>query len=66
MVPGKGVSRYSVDGGELVDKASDKVFFDTIKNGLPEPVEFQILDHGAEETAFVEAATAKLLELIEG
>ena len=65
MIPEKGVSRYSVDGGELVDRASDQAFFDAIESGLPATIDVHRLELGVEEPAFVEAAVEKLLQLIE-
>lgn len=65
MVPEKGVSRYSIEGGSLRDPESDKVFFDTLEQGLPSTVEFQRHDNAAEDTQFVEHAVKSLIGLIE-
>ena len=65
MIPAGGVSRYSVAGGDLEDRESDKAFFDAIANGLPKSIDVQTLDYGAEDPAFVESAVTRLLELIE-
>ena len=65
LIPSQGVSRYSVDGGDLQDRESDRAFFDALRNGLPKTIEFEELDFGAEDPKFVEAAVGKLLSLIE-
>lgn len=64
MVPTKGVSRYSVSGGELEDRESDKVFFDVLRTNMPRQVAFQELELSAEDPAFVEAAVKTLIGLI--
>lgn len=65
MIPTRGVCRYSVEGGELVDRESDAAFFETLKGTMPAAVEVRELDHGAEDPEFVEAAVAALIGLIE-
>ena len=65
MIPTRGVSRYSVDGGDLVDRESDEAFFDVLRTTMPASVELRELDLGAEDPAFVEAAVSTLIDLIE-
>ncbi len=65
MIPRRGVSRYSVEGGPLHDPAGDRVFFDTLRAAMPKTVEVVELDHAAEDPAFVKAAVDKLIALIE-
>ena len=65
LIPEKGVCRYSIDGGPLVDRESDAVFFDTIEQSLPDTVEVQRHPFGAEDPEFVELAVRKLISIIE-
>jgi uncharacterized protein (UPF0261 family) len=65
MIPTRGVSRYSVDGGELVDRESDEAFFDVLRQTMPSSVDLRELDLGVEDPAFVEAAVSALIGLIE-
>lgn len=65
MVPEKGVSRYSIEGGSLRDPESDKVFFDALEKGMPSTIDFQRHDNAAEDTQFVEHAVNSLIEMIE-
>jgi len=65
LIPEKGVSRYSVEGGALVDRASDTAFFEALKSGLPQTIEVKSLDYGAEDPEFVTFAVNSLVSLIE-
>ncbi len=65
MLPTKGVSRYSVSGGELEDRESDQAFFDVLRTSMPRQVSFQEFDLTAEDPAFVEAAVKTLIGLIQ-
>jgi uncharacterized protein (UPF0261 family) len=65
LIPEKGVGRYSVEGGPLVDRDSDKAFFETLKAGLPSTVKVESLDYGAEDPEFVAFAVNSLIGLIE-
>lgn len=64
MLPTKGVSRYSVSGGELEDRESDKALFDVLRTNMPRQVAFQELELSAEDPVFVEAAVKTLIGLI--
>ncbi len=64
LIPEKGVCRYSIEGGPLMDRESDAVFFDTIEQGLPESVQFQRHPFAAEDPEFVKLAVDKLIEMI--
>ena len=66
LIPTRGVSRYSIPDGPLHDPASDRIFFDAIKDNLPGTIEFIELDAGAEDSGFVRAAVLRLIKLIEG
>ena len=66
LIPEKGVSRYSIEGGSLVDRESDAAFFGTIKNGLPSVVDCQVHPYGAEDPKFVELAVNQLVKFVNG
>ena len=65
LIPERGVGSYSVDGGPLVDRESDGVFFDTLKSGLPSTIDVKTLNYGAEDPEFVAYAVESLISLIE-
>ena len=65
LIPEKGVCRYSIDGGPLVDRESDEVFFRTIESNLPATVDCRRMPYGAEDPEFVEFAVNELIGLIE-
>ena len=65
MIPHGGVGRYSIEGGVLEDKGSDKAFFDRLKEGLPKNIEVVERDEDAEHPDFVKDAVDRLISLIE-
>ncbi len=65
MIPEKGVSRYSVEGGSLVDRESDAAFFNAIESSLPGTIELQRHPLGAEDPEFVKLAVNKLISMIQ-
>jgi len=65
MIPHGGVGRYSIEGGVLEDKESDKAFFDRLKEGLPKNIEVVEREEDAEHPEFVKDAVERLIELIE-
>ncbi len=66
MLPTGGVSSYSVDGGALVDREADAVFWAALRNSLPEGLRIIEVEAGAEEAVFVDRAIDELVALIEG
>ena len=66
MIPTKGVSRYSIEGGPLEDREGDAVFFNALKATMPATVDVRELDAAAEDDAFVTEAVSTLIGLIEG
>jgi len=66
MLPRKGVSRYSVEGGPLHDSASEAAYLDAIAEAVPDSIDVVDMDAGAEDPAFVDACVDRLIELIEG
>jgi uncharacterized protein (UPF0261 family) len=65
MLPTMGVSSYSAKEGDLFDPASDSVFHQAVKKLLPPNIELIEMHNNAEDTAFVERAVDKLIDLIE-
>jgi uncharacterized protein (UPF0261 family) len=66
MIPRGGVSRYSIAGGPLEDREGDAAFFAALRDTMPAAVTVVDRDEAAEDPAFVEAAVATLIGLIEG
>lgn len=64
MAPTGGLSSYSVPDGALADPDADRALLDSVRDSLPESVEYIEVDAGAEDDAFVNAAVDKLVELI--
>lgn len=65
MIPKGGVGRYSYAGGVLEDRASDEVFFNRLKSGLPENIKIIEKPNNAEDPEFVKECVDLLIELIE-
>jgi uncharacterized protein (UPF0261 family) len=65
MVPMRGVSSYSAEGGALHDKNADADLLAAIREMLPRSVERVEVDAGAEDEAFVATAVERLAALIE-
>jgi len=60
MIPTRGVSRYSIEGGPLHDPDGDKRFFAALHEHCPSQVEVVDVDAGVEDDAFVEACVDRL------
>ncbi len=65
LMPLKGVSSYSANGGELYDSALDAVYWESLQNELPDTIKVDALENNAEDPAFVEYAVTTLINLIE-
>jgi uncharacterized protein (UPF0261 family) len=65
MMPLGGVSSYSVDGGALVDRQADSVFWAALRDSLPDGLRIIEVEAGAEDPAFVDLAIDELVALIE-
>ncbi|MDX1395920.1 MAG: Tm-1-like ATP-binding domain-containing protein [Gemmatimonadota bacterium] len=65
MLPLGGVGRYSVAGGPLHDPEADRVFFDALRDGLPDAIRLVEVEAGAEDPAFVRACVDELLAMLE-
>jgi uncharacterized protein (UPF0261 family) len=65
MLPTKGVSSYSVEGGDLFDAESDKIFHQAVHDMLPKHIPLIEIEAGAEDAVFIERAVEELVKLIE-
>ena len=65
IMPLKGVSSYSAEGGELYNTDLDAAYWDALQKAIPEHIEVESLELTAEDPAFVEHAVSKLISMIE-
>jgi uncharacterized protein (UPF0261 family) len=65
MLPVKGVSRYSVEGGPLYAPDEEQGYLDAIEAAMPASVEVVRCQAAAEDEAFVDACVDRLLAFIE-
>ena len=65
LMPLKGVSAYSAEGGELFNPELDASYWTSLQNHLPASVELQSLNLTAEDPAFVEHAVETLAAMME-
>ncbi len=65
LMPLKGVSSYSAEGGELYNTDLDAAYWEALQKALPDHIEVEALDLTAEDPAFVEHAVSKLISMIE-
>lgn len=65
LMPLKGVSSYSAEGGELYAPELDTVYWTALQKALPASIEIESFDLTAEDPAFVEHAVNKLIGMIE-
>ena len=66
MIPTRGVSRYSIEGGPLHDPEGDTRFFAALHEHCPSQVEIVDVDAGAEDDAFIKACVKKLDAMMQG
>ena len=66
MMPLKGVSSYSAEGGELYNPELDAAYWASLQQTLPEGLEVETHELTAEHPKFVEACVAKLIAMMEG
>lgn len=66
LMPLKGVSAYSAEGGELYNPNLDASYWASLQKYLPSSVELQSLQLTAEDPAFVEHAVETLVAKMEG
>jgi uncharacterized protein (UPF0261 family) len=65
LMPLKGVSSYSAEGGELYNPELDAAYWASLQKYLPATIKVEALDYSAEDPAFVEYAVKTLIDLIE-
>lgn len=65
LMPLKGVSSYSAEGGELYNPELDAAYWTSLQKYLPNTIKVEALDYSAEDPAFVEYAVKTLIDLIE-
>ncbi len=65
LMPLKGVSSYSREGGELYNPELDAAYWESLQQTLPKSIEVEALDCNAEDKEFVEYAVSKLIGMIE-
>ena len=66
LMPLKGVSAYSREGGELFNPELDAAYWSSLQQHLPPQVEIQSLNLNAEDPLFVEHAVETLVAMMEG
>ena len=65
MMPLKGVSSYSAEGGELYNPELDATYWESLQKHLPDAIKTEALDYTAEDPAFIEHAVKTLISMIE-
>ena len=65
MMPLKGVSSYSAEGGELHAPELDKAYWEALQKELPDTIQVETLDCTAEDHTLVEKAVDTLISMIE-
>ena len=65
LMPLKGVSSYSAEGGELYNPELDAAYWESLQKELPNTIEIEAMDVTAEDHAFVERAVNFLIEKLE-
>ncbi len=66
MMPLKGVSRYSAEGGELYNPELDQAYWESLQETLPKTIKLESYELTAEDPVFVEKLVQTLIDLIEG
>jgi uncharacterized protein (UPF0261 family) len=64
VIPLRGFSSLSVEGGPLYDPASDKMFADTLKKGLDPEIEIIEIDSDINSKEFAQAVAETLLQAL--
>lgn len=65
LMPLKGVSSYSAEGGELYAPELDKAYWEALQQEIPSHIQVEAHENNAQDPAFVEHAVATLIKLIE-
>ena len=66
MMPLKGVSSYSAEGGELYNTDLDAAYWESLQKTLPKTIKQESCELTAEDPEFVKKAVEALIGLIEG
>lgn len=66
MMPLKGVSSYSAEGGELYNPELDQAYWESLQETLPDTIKLESYELTAEDPEFVEKLVQTLIDLIEG
>ena len=65
LMPLKGVSSYSAEGGELYNPELDAAYWESLQKELPDSVEVESMDVTAQDHALVERAVNYLIDKLE-
>ena len=65
LMPLKGVSSYSAEGGELYNTELDDAYWESLQKELPNTIEVESMDVTAQDQALVERAVNSLIEKLE-
>lgn len=65
LMPLKGVSSYSAEGGELYNTELDAAYWESLQKELPDTIEVESMDVTAQDQALVERAVNYLIEKLE-
>jgi uncharacterized protein (UPF0261 family) len=65
ILPKKGISSYSVEGGALYDATSDAALFANVRRLLPDNIPLIEMEAAAESPELIERAVDELIKLIE-
>lgn len=65
LMPLKGVSSYSAEGGELYNPELDASYWKQLQQTLPDNIQVEALDYTAEDPMFVQYAVDALISMIE-
>ncbi|MFT6862585.1 MAG: hypothetical protein ACJAVK_001144 [Akkermansiaceae bacterium] len=65
LMPLKGVSSYSADGGELYNPELDTAYWESLQKELPETIEIESMDVTAQDPALVKRAVTYLIDKLE-
>jgi len=65
LMPLKGVSSYSAEGGELYNTELDNAYWESLQKELPNTIEVESMDVTAQDQALVERAVNYLIEKLE-
>ncbi|MDB4653222.1 Tm-1-like ATP-binding domain-containing protein, partial [Akkermansiaceae bacterium] len=65
LMPLKGVSSYSAEGGELYNTDLDDAYWESLQRELPDTIDVESMDVTAQDHALVERAVTYLIDKLE-